>query len=151
MWTLTTARHLVRKAADGGPLWDGTGSTHKKSGARAHQTCQSSAITAEADDRPLIDESLGRSGLAVAGAAADARKTSGTTRHAARTPELAAGTAANAGDAALPTGTAAGAGELAAGAAVAVDVASASAWVLLEDHMRRCRASHRRASRESFS
>ena len=25
MWTLTTARHLVRKAADGGPLWDGTG------------------------------------------------------------------------------------------------------------------------------
>jgi hypothetical protein len=99
----------------------------------------------------LIDESLGRSGLAVAGAAADAWKTSGTTRHAARTPELAAGTAANAGDAALPTGTAAGAGELAAGAAVAVDVASASAWVLLEDHMRRCRASHRRASRESFS
>ena len=25
MWTLTTARHLVCKAADGGPLWDGTG------------------------------------------------------------------------------------------------------------------------------
>jgi hypothetical protein len=25
MWTLTTARHLVRKAADGGPFWDGTG------------------------------------------------------------------------------------------------------------------------------
>ena len=87
----------------------------------------------------------------MAGAAADARKTSGTTRHAARTPELAAGTAADAGDAALPTGTAAGAGELAAGAAVAVDVTSTAAWILLEDHMRRCRASHRRASRESFS
>ena len=87
----------------------------------------------------------------MAGAAADARKTSDTTRHAARTPELAAGTAADARDAALPTGTAARAGELAAGAAVAVDVATASGWVLLEDHMRRCRASHRRASRESFS
>jgi hypothetical protein len=100
---------------------------------------------------PFIYESLTRGGLAVAGAAADSRKTSGTTRHAARTPELAAGTAADAGDAALPTGTAAGAGELPTGAAVAVDVAAASAWVLLEDHMRRCRASRRRASRESFS
>ena len=87
----------------------------------------------------------------MAGAAADARKTSGTTRHAARTPELAADTAADAGDAALPTGTAAGAGELPTGAAVAVDVTTAPVWVLLEDHMRRCRASHRRASRESFS
>jgi hypothetical protein len=100
---------------------------------------------------PFIYESLTRGGLAVAGAAAHARKTSDTTRHAARTPELAAGTAADARDAALPTGTAARAGELAAGAAVAVGVATASAWVLLEDHMRRCRASHRRASRESFS
>src|SRR5580693_2886178 len=85
--------------------------TYKKSGVRAHRTCRLSATHYRvADNRPLIDESLGRSGLAVAGA-----------------------------------------GELAAGAAVAVDVASASAWVLLEDHMRRCRASHRRASRESFS
>ena len=87
----------------------------------------------------------------MAGAAADAWKTSGTTRHAARTPELAAGTAPDARDAALPTRAAAGAAELAARAAVAVGVATASAWVLLEDHMRRCRASHRRASRESFS
>lgn len=100
---------------------------------------------------PFIYESLTRGGLAVAGAAADARKTSDTTRHATRTRELAAGAAADARDAALPTGTAAGAGELAAGAAVAVGVASAAAWVLLEDHMRRRRASHRRASRESFS
>jgi hypothetical protein len=60
MWTLTTARHLVRKAADGGPLWDGTGSTHKKSGARAHQTCQSSAITAESlTIDPLLTNLLG--------------------------------------------------------------------------------------------
>jgi hypothetical protein len=100
---------------------------------------------------PFIYESLMRGGLAVAGAAADARKTSGTTRQGARTPELAAGAAADARDAALPTGTTAGAGELAARTAVAVDVAAAAAWVLLEDHMRRCRASHRRASRESFS
>ena len=100
---------------------------------------------------PFIYESPTRGGLAVAGAAADARKTSGTTRHAARTPELAAGTAADARDAALPARTAAGAGELPTGAAVAVDVAAASAWVLLEDHMRRGRTSHRRTCRESLS
>src|ERR1700722_14925160 len=108
--------------------------THNNPARGAHQKRQSSATPCRvADDRPLIDESLGRSGLAVAGAAADARKTSDTTRHAARPPELAAGTAADARDAALPTGTAARAGELAAGAAVAVGVATASAWVLLED------------------
>jgi hypothetical protein len=87
----------------------------------------------------------------VAGTATDSRKTSGTTRQAARAPELAAGTATDARDAALPARTAAGTKVLATGAAVAVGVASAPAWILLEDHMRGCRSSHRRASRESFS
>ena len=87
----------------------------------------------------------------MAGTATDSRKTSGTTRHAARAPELAAGTATDARDAALPARAAAGAVELPTGAAVTVDVASATAWVLLEDHVRGCCGSHRRASRESFS
>jgi hypothetical protein len=101
------------------------------------------------EDRPLVTNRFaGR--LAVAGAAADARKTSGTARHAAGTPELASGAAADARDAALPARTSAGAAVLAAGAAVAVDVTAAAARVLLEDHMRGCRVS-RRAGRESFS
>jgi threonine dehydratase len=99
----------------------------------------------------LIYESFARSGLAVAGAATDARQTSGTTRHATRTRELAAGAATDAREAALPARTATGAVELAAGTAVAAGIASAAARILLEDHMRGCRASHRRASRESFS
>jgi len=86
----------------------------------------------------------------VAGAAANARQTSGTTRHAARAPELAANTATDARDAALPARTAAGTHELSTGAAVAVDVAAAPARVLLEDHMRgRCGVPW--ACRESFS
>jgi hypothetical protein len=87
----------------------------------------------------------------VAGAAADARKTSGTARHAAGTPELASGAAADARDAALPARTSAGAEVLAAGAAVAVGVTAAPTWVLLEDNVRVRRGSHRRAGRESFS
>jgi hypothetical protein len=86
----------------------------------------------------------------VAGAATDARKTPGTTRHAARTPELATGAAADTRDAALPTWTAARPIELAAGTTVAVGIAAAPAWVLLKDDMRCCAASCRRASRESF-
>jgi hypothetical protein len=87
----------------------------------------------------------------VAGAATDARETAGTSRHAARTGELATGATANAGDAALTTGTATGTHVLATGAAVPVGVAALSAWVLLEDHVRGRRASHCRAGRESFS
>lgn len=86
----------------------------------------------------------------MAGAAANARQTSGTTRHAARAPELAANTATDARDAALPARTAAGTHELSTGAAVAVDVAAAPARVLLEDHMRGC-CGVRWACRESFS
>jgi hypothetical protein len=87
----------------------------------------------------------------VAGAAADARKTTSATRHAARTRELSTGATTDAGQAALPTRTATGTHVLATGAAVAVRVAALSARVLLEDDMR-CRAATRsRARRESFS
>ena len=87
----------------------------------------------------------------MAGAATDARKTSGTTRHAARTPELATRAATDARDAALPARTPAGTIVLATGAAVAVGVAALSARVLLEDDVRGSRASRCRARRESFS
>jgi len=86
----------------------------------------------------------------VAGAATDARKTAGTSRHAARARELATGATADAGDAALTTRTATGTHVLATGAAVAVGVAALSARVLLKDDVRGSRASHCRA-RESFS
>ena len=87
----------------------------------------------------------------MAGAATDTRKTSGTTRHAARTPKLATGAATDTRDAALPARTATGAIELATGAAVAVGVTATPAWVLLEDDMRGRRTSHHRTRRESFS
>ena len=87
----------------------------------------------------------------MAGAATDTRKASGTTRYAARTPELATGATAEAGDAALTTWTATGTHVLATGAAVAVGVAALPARVLLEDDVRNSRASHCRARRESFS
>ena len=87
----------------------------------------------------------------MAGAATDARKTAGTARHAARTCELATGDAPYAGEAALAARTAARTIELATRSTVAVRVATAPAWVLLEDDMRGRCASHRRASRESFS
>lgn len=87
----------------------------------------------------------------MAGAATDARKTAGTTRHAARTRGLATGATADAGDAALTTRTATGTHVLATGAAVAVGVAALSARVLLEDDVRGSRASHCRARSESFS
>ena len=85
----------------------------------------------------------------MAGAATDARKTSGTTGHASRTPELASGAATDARDTALPTRTTARTSVLATGAAVAVHVAAAAAWVLLEDNMRGRRAG-RRTGRERF-
>jgi hypothetical protein len=87
----------------------------------------------------------------VAGAAADARKTAGASRHAARTRELATGATADAGDAALTARTATGTHVLATGAAVAVGVTALSARVLLEDDVRGSRASHCRTGRESFS
>src|SRR5271163_3024049 len=68
-------------------------------------------------------------GLAVAGAAADARKTSGGAGHATRTRELPAGATADTGETALT----AGAVELAAGATVAVEDTAAATRVLLED------------------
>jgi hypothetical protein len=71
----------------------------------------------------------------VAGAAADARKTSGAAGHATRAGELAAGATADTRHAALSTRTATGAAELAAGATVAVGVAAAATRVLLEDGM----------------
>ena len=73
----------------------------------------------------------------MAGAAADARKTSGATRHAARTGELPAGATADTWHAALAAWAATGSTELAAGAAVAVGVAAATTRVLLEDGMGR--------------
>ena len=86
----------------------------------------------------------------MAGAATDTRKTAGTARHAARSRKLPAGAATDARKTALATRTAAGTIHLATRAAVTVGIATAAAWVLLEDNMRCCAAS-RRASRESFS
>ena len=84
----------------------------------------------------------------MAGAAADARKTPGDTRHATRTRELPAGAAADARDASLPARTATGSIELSAGAAVPVRVAAATARVLLVDNVSGC-AAHR-ATRIGF-
>ena len=67
------------------------------------------------------------------GAAADARKTSGTAGDATRTRELPAGATADTRDAALATGATAGASELTAGATGAVRIAAAATRVLLED------------------
>jgi hypothetical protein len=87
----------------------------------------------------------------VTGAATDTRKASGTTRYAARTPELATRAATATREAACTTGTATGTHVLATGAAVAVGVAALPARVLLEDDVRGSRACHCRARRESFS
>lgn len=76
-------------------------------------------------------------GLAVAGAATDARKTSGTTRQAARTCKLAAGAATDARDAALPARTAAWATVLPTGPAVAAGITATATRVLLEDRVSR--------------
>lgn len=81
-------------------------------------------------------------GSAVAGAAADARKTRVDTRHAARTRELPAGAAADARDTSLSARTATGSIELPAGAAVPARVAAAAARVLLVDNVSGC-AAHR--------
>lgn len=74
------------------------------------------------------------------GTAADARETSDTAGHAARTGELATGAASDARDTALPARTAAGSAVLAARAAIAIGVAALPARVLLEDHVRRSAA-----------
>ena len=87
-------------------------------------------------------------GSAVAGAAADARKTPGGTRHAARTCELPAGAAADARETSLPARTATRPVELPAGAAVPARVAAATARVLLVDNVSGC-AAHR-ATRIGF-
>src|SRR5271169_1820044 len=72
-------------------------------------------------------------GLAVAGAATDARKTSGTAGYATRARELPAGATADTGETALATRATAGAIELSAGATVAAGIAAAATRVLLED------------------
>ena len=72
-------------------------------------------------------------GLAVAGAAADARKTSGTAGYATRARELPAGATADTRETALATRATAGAIELSAGATVAVGVTAAATRVLLVD------------------
>jgi hypothetical protein len=77
-------------------------------------------------------------GLAVAGAATDARKTPGAARNPTRTRKLAAGAATDAREAALPTRTAARSVELAAGAAVAARIAATATRVLLVDNMSGC-------------
>ncbi|MDT5411388.1 MAG: hypothetical protein QOG14_3608 [Mycobacterium sp.] len=69
----------------------------------------------------------------MAGAAADARKTSGTAGNATRARELPAGAAADTGDAALATGATAGPVELSARATAAVGVTAAATRILLED------------------
>lgn len=74
-------------------------------------------------------------GSAVAGAAADTRKTSGAARDAARTRELPAGAAADSRHAALPARTAARSIELPARAAVAAGVTAAAARILLVDNV----------------
>jgi len=85
-------------------------------------------------------------GLAVAGAATDARKTSGTARHATRTRKLATGAATDTRNAALPARTAAWATVLPTGPAVAAGVAATATRVLLVDNMSGC-TSTRRATR----
>src|ERR1700722_4342696 len=72
-------------------------------------------------------------GLAVAGAAADARKTSGTAGQATRARELPARATADTRDTALATGATAGPCELSAGATVAAGITAAATRVLLED------------------
>jgi hypothetical protein len=71
----------------------------------------------------------------VAGAAADARQTSGAAWHAARARELATGTATDARDTALPARTATRSVILPARAAVAAWVAATATRVLLVDNM----------------
>src|ERR1700753_1574045 len=73
--------------------------------------------------------------LAVAGAAAHARKTSSTAWDATRARELPAGSTTDARHTAGPAGATARATVLSAGAAGAV-AAAAAARVLLEDHVR---------------
>jgi hypothetical protein len=88
--------------------------------------------------------------LSVAGTATDARKTSGTARHAARAEELSSGPATDARNAALAARTAAGAVH-ASGAAVAVGVAAAAARVVLEDNVGGRGSCHRWSSRKNVS
>src|SRR5580704_17136795 len=81
-----------------------------------------------------MNQAISYSGdLAVAGAATDARKTTGTAGNATRTRELPAGATADARDTALAAGATAGAGELSAGATVTAGIAAAATRVLLED------------------
>lgn len=86
----------------------------------------------------------------MAGAATDAGKASVATGYAARTRILAARAATHTGDTALSARSATGAIELTAGSAVAVGIAAASAWILLEDDVGRRRAGRRWTGGEGF-
>lgn len=77
-------------------------------------------------------------GLRVAGAAADARNTSGPAGNSTRTGELASGAAADARHTARPTGTATGPTVDATGATVSARVAAAAARILLVSDVGRC-------------
>jgi hypothetical protein len=77
-----------------------------------------------------------RVGSGVAGAAADARKTSGATGYAARPCVLTTGPTADTRDATLTAGTTTGTAELTTGPAVAVGVTATAARVLLVDRVR---------------
>jgi hypothetical protein len=74
----------------------------------------------------------------VAGAAADARKTTDATRKTTRTRELPAGTAADTGNAGLTARTTAGAAVCPAGAAVTAGVTAATARILLVNNVSGC-------------
>jgi hypothetical protein len=74
-------------------------------------------------------------GLGVAGAATDARNTSGAAGNQTRTGELAAGAATDARDAALPARTTARSVERPARPAVAVGIAATTTRILLVDNV----------------
>ena len=82
-------------------------------------------------------------GLAVAGAATDARKTSGTAGYPTRARELPAGATADTRETALATGATAGSLHRSAGSAVAAEIAATATWVLLVGHV--CRGATHRA------
>jgi hypothetical protein len=86
-------------------------------------------------------------GLAVAGAATDARKTSGAAGYAARACELTAGDTADTRETALPTGATARSLHRSTGTTVAAGIAATATRVLLVGHVCR-RATHR--ARGSF-
>ena len=87
----------------------------------------------------------------MSGTATDARQASLAARHTAGTRVLAAGAATDARDTSLAARTAAGALVLASGAAVAIGVAAATAWLVLEDNVGGCGSGRRWPSGNNIS